>query len=333
MRAPLIALAALAAASSPARAQQGAAAAPGIPVQMGISIRPETLTVGDPFVVTVRVRAPRGAEIAFPEKPDSLAKAELLDPARFTASADSSERVATYRMAAWDVGEVPLVLGAITVRLGNEERAVSLGNLKVTVTSVLPADSAQRVPKPPRPPLDVVRSLWWLWALAALAALLLGWLIWRWLRRRREAPAGVVVDPFAFAEQEFARVEALGLVDAGERGRYVALVVEILRDYLARRVPGAQASLTSTELLHALRRDGRVPSARMAPVLAEADLVKFARRPVTAERAREIGAEARGIVRDVQKAWAAAEAARAEQAARAAQAARGDRSPPRRDAA
>lgn len=331
MRRALLALAALAAlvAAPGASAQQGA----GIPVQMGIAIRPETLTVGDPFVVTVRVRTPRGAEVAFPEKPDSLAKAELLDPARFTANADSTERVATYRMAAWDVGEVPLVLGAITVRLGTEERAVSLGNLKVTVTSVLPADSAQRVPKPPRPPFDVAQSMWWLWALLALAALLLAWLLWRWLRRRREAPAGVVVDPFVFAEQEFARVEALGLVDAGERGRYVALVVEILRDYLARRVPGAPASLTSTELLHALRRDGRVPSARLAPVLAEADLVKFARRPVSPERAREIGTEARGIVRDVQKAWAAAEAARAEQAARAAQAARTDKAPPRRDAA
>ena len=88
----------------------------GVPVQMGSSIRPETLTVGDPFVVTVRVRAPRGAAIAFPEKPDSLAKAELLDPVRLSTSADSAEQTATYRMAAWDVGEIPLVLGSVVVR-------------------------------------------------------------------------------------------------------------------------------------------------------------------------------------------------------------------------
>jgi hypothetical protein len=297
--------------AQPAGAQARPPAAPtvgGIPVQMGIAIRPETLTVGDPFTVTVRVRAPQGATIRFPEKPDTLSDAELLDPVRVTATADSAERTAVYRMAAWDVGEVPIVLGAVLVRASGEERAVDLGNLRVFVESVLPADSAQRVPKPPRPPFDIERSLWWLWALLALAALLVGWLLWRWLQRRRATAPMEAIDPFTFAEREFERVEALGLVEAGERGRYVALVVEVLREYLARRSPDAAASLTSTELLHALRRDGRVPSARLAPILAEADLVKFARRPVNADRAKAIGAEARAIVRDVQRAFAASEA-------------------------
>lgn len=310
-----------------ARAAQGAPAA-GVPVQMGIAIRPETLTVGDPFTMTVRVRAPQGATITFPAQPDSLAKAELLDPLRLVASADSAEQTATYRMAAWDVGEIPLVFAPVVVRVGGEERAVAITGARVFVQSVLPADSAQRVPKPPRPPFDIARSLWWLWALIALAALLVGWLVWRWLRRRREAPGEAAVDPFTFAEREFARVEELGLVDAGERGRYVALVVEVLRDYLARRATGASASLTSTELLHALRADGRVPVARLAPVLAEADLVKFARRPVSAERARAIGAEARAIVRDVHQSYAAADAAAAARAAASAQ-----RVAARRDAA
>ena len=306
-------------AGAQSRPAQGAGA--GIPVQMGIAIRPETLTVGDPFTMTVRVRAPQGATITFPARPDSLANAELLDPVRIGAGADSTEQTATYRMAAWDVGDIPLVFAPVVVRVGGEERAVELGDARVFVQSVLPADSAQRVPKPPRPPFDIARSLWWVWALAALAALLIGWLVWRWLRRRREAPAEEIVDPFAFAEREFERVERLGLVDAGERGRYVALVVEVLRDYLARRAAGAPASLTSTELLHALRTDNRVPLPRLAPVLAEADLVKFARRPVSAERARAIGAEARAIVRDVHQSYAAADAAAA---ARAAQAARRD---------
>ena len=70
------------------------ATATSIPVQMGIAIRPETLTVGDPFTLTVRVRAPQGAAITFPGKPDSLAKAELLDPVRLSASADRFSREA-----------------------------------------------------------------------------------------------------------------------------------------------------------------------------------------------------------------------------------------------
>jgi hypothetical protein len=302
-----IATVALGAVPLRAQAPQGAPTG-GLPVQMGIAIRPETLTVGDPFTVTIRVRAPQGASITFPERPDSLSKAELLDPVRLSATADSAERSAVYRMAAWDVGEVPIVMGAVVVRVGGEERAVSLGSPRVFVQSVLPADSTQRVPKPPRPPFDIPRSLWWLYALVALAALLIGWLIWRWLRRRRDVTTAEIVDPYAFAEREFDRVEQLGLLDAGERGRYVALVVEVLRDYLARRAAGAPASLTSTELLHALRNDGRIPVARLAPILAESDLVKFARRPVSAERARAIGAEARALVREVHQSYAAAAA-------------------------
>ena len=45
----------------------------------------------------------------------------------------------------------------------------------------------------------------------------------------------MIVDPFAHAKAEFQRIEALGLLDAGERGRYVALMIDVLRDYLAAR--------------------------------------------------------------------------------------------------
>jgi hypothetical protein len=117
-------------------------------------------------------------------------------------------------------------------------------------------------------------------------------------------------------------VEALGLVDAGERGRFVALMVEVLRHYVARRLPDADVSLTSTELLAALRGSTTVPVARLAPVLAETDLIKFARRPVAADRARELGREARAIVREVNEQLIAEEQARREAAARAEQAAR-----------
>ena len=122
-------------------------------------------------------------------------------------------------------------------------------------------------------------------------------------------------DPFADAEREFERVERLGLVEAGERGRYVALMVEVLRNVSRRdAIPDAHPSLTTNELLIAVRDNRFVPVNRLALVLADADLVKFARRATTAERARELGAEARGIVAAVH----AAELRAAEEAKRAA---------------
>jgi hypothetical protein len=95
----------------------------------------------------------------------------------------------------------------------------------------------------------------------------------------------------------------------------VALNIEVLRDYLAARVDVALRSLTSTELLNALRTRRDVPGERLAPILADADLIKFARRPVTSERAREIAREARAIVTDVEREVTAEQERAAEQAA------------------
>jgi hypothetical protein len=288
-------------------------------VRRGIVVSPDTVTVGLPFRVQVRVRAPAGSTVEFPIGPDSARTVELLDPRTIQDRSDASgvDFSATYRMVAWDVGTQPVRMSEIVVTTPDGDRRIPLGELEVFVQSVLPADSAQRVPKPPRPPFafDAPWWRWWWVGALALAALLLLWWLWR---RRRGHAAAAQVDPYVLAEREFARVEALGLVEAGERGRFVALMVEVVRDYLARRIPGAHPSLTSGELLRALRLDPTVPVERLAAVLQESDLVKFARHPVSPERARELARESRAIVRDVNAAVAAREAAAAAAAAKAA---------------
>jgi hypothetical protein len=239
-----------------------------------------------------------------------------VDPRAVRASGDTTaaDQTATYRLVAWDTGVQAVRLGQFVVSWRGVNRRIAVGALPVYVRSVLPADTAKQIPKPAR---DIVTAprMWWWW-LAALAALaLLGLLIW-WWRRRRERPMSVEpVDPLAEAQREFARIDALRLLEAGERGRYVALNIEVMRDYLAARVEGASRSFTSTELLNALRGRREVPGERLAPILAESDLVKFARRPVTADRARELAREARAIVIDVERAVTAERERAAEQAA------------------
>ncbi|MGH2901331.1 MAG: hypothetical protein ACRDMZ_21820, partial [Solirubrobacteraceae bacterium] len=56
------------------------------------------------------------------------------------------------------------------------------------------------------------------------------------------------------------------------------------------------------ELQRTMRGQPHVPEERLTRLLTDADLIKFARRPVSSERAREIGREARGIVADENKA-------------------------------
>jgi len=274
-------------------------------VRMGITVLPETVTVGTPFRILVRVRAPRGATIDFPAATDSLGGVELLDPRTVRENPDNAftDRTATYRLAAWDVGVLPIALGDVRIRVGAVERRVPIDSVSVTVQTVLPADTTKRVPKPARDIVSAPGSLWRWYLIAGVAALLVALLLWWWYRRHRRGGTPVTaIDPYAFAEKEFSRIESLGLIESGERERFVALMVEVVRDFLARRVPGASESLTSTELIQALRKDPSVPLARLEPLLAESDLVKFARAPITPERARKMGAEARAIVRDVDQA-------------------------------
>lgn len=274
--------------------------------QIAVSVRPDTVTVGDPFTLSIRVRAPRGSVIEFPAGPDSGGPVELLDPrviAPFSADtvADGSvDQVARYRMAAWETGPLPIVLGPATVQASGRARELPVGALEIVVRSVLPADTSLHIPKAARDIFGPVVPWWWPWLPILVAAALVGGLLWWWWRRRRRrAAAQAVVDPYELAEREFARIEALGLLEAGERGRFVALMVEVLRDYLAARVTTAHPSLTSTELLEVMRSAANVPVDRLTPVLSESDLIKFARRPVSTERAREIAREARTIVHDL----------------------------------
>ena len=300
---------------APAVPAQGVQAGAG-GVQRGILVRPDTVTVGDPFEVVVRVRAPRGSTIAFPEPPaaEPTADIEPIDPRAVTQAADSGavEQTARYRLVAWNVGQLPITLDDIVVQTPSGEQRVSLDGVSVFVRSVLPADSAERVPKPARELFAPVRPLWLYWLIAATVALILALFAWwYWRRRRRRGLVGD--DPLAAAEREFDRIEAMRLVEAGERGRHVALMIDVLRDYLAARYPGAVRSLTSWELLSVAARSLRhVPASRLEALLGEADLVKFARRPVTMDRARELGREARAIVRQTDTAERAAAEAEAQ---------------------
>ena len=284
--------------------------------RMGISIRPETVTVGDPFVVAIRLRAPRGSAIEFPAGPDSGGPVEMLDTRRVapfsadTAASEDVDQVASYRMAAWETGPLTFDLGVASIRTPAGIIEMPVGELTVVVESVLPADTTLRVPKPARDIFGPVDPWWWPWLPILVAVALLGGLLWWWWQRRRRRLANApAIDPYDLAERAFARIESLGLLEAGERGRFVALMVEVLRDYLAARLATAHPSLTSTELLDVMRRAAGVPVDRLTPVLSESDLIKFAKRPVSTERAREIGREARAIVHDLGRVEAAQPAA------------------------
>jgi aerotolerance regulator-like protein len=282
--------------SAHAVAAQNASGA--LQVKAAVKVAADSVRIGDPFRVTIGIRAPQGATIDFPRELDSSGAVQSLDPVNVRTSADTSavEQYADYRVAAWDVGRQAIRLDDIIVKVGSATRRIPVTGATIFVKSVLPADSAKRVPKPPRDLFEFNPFPWWLWAILAAVVIGLILLYW-WLKRRRKKAQPIpAIDPFKQAEADFERIEKLALLEAGERGRYVALVIEVLRDYLAARHTRAALSLTSTELQRAVRELPTVPEGRLTRTLTDADLIKFARRAVSTDRARDLGREARAIV-------------------------------------
>src|SRR5687768_11768556 len=283
-----------------------------VPVRIGVSISPDTVTVGDHFTVIVRVRAPAGSTIEFPASTDSAATVDLaadpaiaepkLLPSGTAGPPTEMEQLVAYRMAAWDIDAQPLGLGEVIVRSGIAERRIPLASYTIFVRSVLPADTTLHVPKPPRGVLAFAYPWWLKWLLLALGIVLgalLAWWLWRVYKRWKNRP----VHPAALAQREFFRIEKLGLPDRDEGALHVALMVDVLRNYLAARVEGARASHTSTELVAAARASGVLGpawGARLQALLHQSDLAKFAAWRVDPPKAREIGAGARAVFEDVE---------------------------------
>lgn len=302
------------------RPTPSATTAPQFRVQLGARITPDTVTVGQRFIVFLKVRAPRGALVQFPAGVDSAVAASSVTAPQVIGApfldsipdAAGTTRTSAYRFTAWDVGPQRLGLGNIAVTVNGKTEYVTLADQSFFVRSVLPADTALRQPKPPRPPIVLTPFNWWPWILLLLAILLalLAWWLWRIWRRRRNAP----LPPYETAEREFERIEAMHLIEAGQPERYVALMTDVLRAYLAGRVEGVLRSHTTPELVAASAPVQSV-TVGLDRLLGRADLVKFARQHVEAAEALTIGTHARSIVRQVETHLAALEREKTEKRA------------------
>jgi hypothetical protein len=271
-----------------------------LPVEMGFRVSPDTVLVGQPFNLFIKVLAPKGVRFEFPAGPDTATQngvrpIELRGEKIVSMLADTA--VALYHLVAWDIGTQPLRLPDVRAAFEGQERLLPLGAASVFVKSVLPADTSLRIPKPARTliVLPVINWLLWLGLLAAAIAAVLLWWAWRRWRNRPKPP----IDPYARAQQEFARIEARRLLEDGQYAEYFAAMVDVAREYLAARVPGVRRSDTTTELLRAMS-PGAGAEAELPRVLEQADLVKFARADATLEEAREAGRLLRAVVDQIE---------------------------------
>lgn len=281
-----------------ARTQQGGSAP--IPIQMGYRVSPDTVIIGQPFNLFVKIAAPMGVRFEFPSGPDTAMQngvrpIELRGEKLVSMLGDTA--VALYHLVAWDIGVQPLRLPDVRAALGGEERRLPLSGAFVFVKSVLPADTSLRVPKPPRPLIVLAVFSWWPWLLlgAAIIAGVLLWWAWRHYRDRPKAP----VDPYVRAQREFDRVERMGLLEAGSGPEHLALFVDVVREYLVARVPGVRRSDTTAELLRTMQPHDGI-EAELPHLLERADLVKFAGEDLPPDESRQSGLSIRAVVDHVE---------------------------------
>ncbi|MDQ6612437.1 MAG: hypothetical protein M3Y64_08385, partial [Gemmatimonadota bacterium] len=73
------------------------------PLRLGVLVKPDTVQVGDAFVMTVSVEIPAGARITWPTPADSNGPIGLRAPIRVTGNENGAVRkeTAEYSLAAW----------------------------------------------------------------------------------------------------------------------------------------------------------------------------------------------------------------------------------------
>ncbi len=263
----------------------------------------DTVTVGDPFTVHIRVRAPKVATIRFPDVPPSADGVDPVDPRSVEdgAPGEMLDRTATYRFVAWDIGARGPVFEPITVTVAGQSRSIAVVVPPVFVQSLLPADSTEHTPRDARAPVPLAGRLWQFILLGtiALAGLLVYWRRWRRLRRERAATAGT--DAWQDARTAWQALDELKLDEAGEPGRHVIAHVDVLRHYLARRFPPVALTLNAGETTAVLTDlDFPVPVPRVAELLARDSELRFAHAGIAPDEATALAAEARDITAQIQ---------------------------------
>lgn len=268
-------------------------------------VTPEAPAIGEPITVELRVRAPRGSEIRFPVLADTGTRIEPLDPRaiRNTPNPDQLDRTAVYRLIAWDTGSVDLAFSDIIVLRDGAEQRFPVRFETVRIRSLLPADTAQRVPRDSRAPLDV-SSMPWRWWVAAAVVLMLAF--WGWRRRKhRGAPSGPP-DPGAAvrARAAFAHLRALDLLTAGEPGRHALAHVGVARRFIGERWPALPVPLTAQELEAKLPEiDFPILPERLITLARRSEALAYAAASITASDAERMAVDAVAIVEDMEKVY------------------------------
>jgi len=276
-----------------------------------VRLIPDTIVIGDRFVMRVTVDKDLMQQIVFPD----LAKAgrgdtvELVsvspvdtisrDGRRLTIAVDYT--MTCFEPGLFGLGRVPLLYGDknITDTLYTDAddavlmvRGFDIDTLTQTIADIKPVREA---PFTFREFLAYLTTLPVLLSVAGVLMAVAAVLLWRRYRHSRVADcADDDEPPHERAIRELERLSGEKLWQNGRVKEYYTRLSDIIRDYIARRYGLPALETTTPELVDMLRRSDvdRRECDRAGELLGLADLVKFARYAPPVERHKELYDEA-----------------------------------------
>ncbi len=281
--------------------------------------KPE-ITVGDPLALTLTVNHPAGTQALLPQLDATWGDFELSSqsPVAVTENADGSLTTAqTLEVTLFAPGLYATPPLAITLSDGDGNLSQALaGPVDVTVASVLNDGQSELYDIKGQAALPLPAN--YLPIVGAIALLLgagaLGWLLYR--RFSRSTGVGT---PLQHALTELTQIEQLDYPSLGNFKLHYMLTTETLRRYVEAVYHVPALDMTTDELKQALTRTpiGAQHADEMIGLLADADLVKFAKLTPSEDAAHELTAEVRTLINAL-AAEAAEQAASVEASAEAA---------------
>jgi len=289
-----------------AAAPAAAASAPVLPQAEDVTVQvlapAGPFTVGDPIALTVQVTHPAGTQVILPQLAATWGDLEVREqrPAQTTTNANGAlttvQTIVATVFAPGDLQTPPLAV-TVSDAAGQLSQAVA-APVALTVGSVLVEGDAELRDIKPQAELAIPTAVPYpaiIAGAAALAVALLGFLLWR--RRANRRPVDKRT-PDQTALDELARIAGLNLPAAGRYAEHYAATAACLRNYLERQFAIPARDRTTLEITTALRTAPFAPAnaQTLVTLLAECDLVKFAKVTPGAAAAADLLDEARRFV-------------------------------------
>lgn len=267
------------------------------PVRLvGASFVPSKVLLGDHFELVMEVEADKNYGVAFPEiTPDfTEGRIELLADGPIDTLSREGEAYhlrKNYRMICFEPANYRIdSLGVLYTDGVTIDTLFAAEPLELTV-ELMPVDTAQKsiydIKQPLKTPLVVEEFGGYVMAGIFLGALVASivWLIANRRRRERVAEELPKEPAHVIAIRSLEILANQKLWQNGKIKEYYSRLTEILREYLSGRYGTGAMEMTTEEIVAAMRELGLNTShvARLAALLVESDLVKFAKHTPTEE--------------------------------------------------